>query len=706
MKKLVLGLLMCMVALSVHAQIQGSKSVCPNTQTTFSDKVQGGTWSSPNTNIAVIGSSLSNGVSTFTVNATAGGQALIIYSAPNSLPDSATITVSPVISPLSIVGTQATNPISVCVGDTVMLGDPIAGGAWSKNNSMVTIGTTGIVTGVSQGTSIITYGITGCPKDTAMVTVTVSAMVSASISTSAKTLYVGTSANLSSNGAQTPNPDSSNASYPWANSNSTVATITVNPQMSNTVTVTGVAAGTATIFYTVSPGCYATTTMTVNSNAAAPTLSASDVMAHMAAVVDSDKAESIAIGHINLTDTAADVYSDDYMQYRHDSEKYHNCKMRIKYKFAKHEGLDREKYDNASFDTFKILKPLIRYPIGKVELNVKNGYINNARVTLKDGSKDGLILSNSSIYYSIPYVHDNVKSTMLCNEKGDKCMILNDIISYRSIMNTKNYTPNDDTVTLIPNTNASVPLSRNIDLNSNIDFRIYTDLLGVINKQSNGLVQAEATTNIFINGYTTTMFKTCGLVFANFIQPSFSYSKFANQSNALNLSDSSQPLQLSDSQRVALYQLSYLQLGVKLNIAKLMFGSNFVELNGGMNYNFSNVQLGNDVSNLKTYNTWSGYSEIAAELLNTENFGMDVYIKLLWQNTVNTSMLVSGYQDFYVIPQICMFYYPGDNKSSKIFLKLNLTQQESASTHLDQNILDYKRGFISLQVGYSAKLKI
>lgn len=681
---------MCMVALSVHAQIQGSKSVCIGTTITLSDSATGGTWGSKNTSIASI-------AATGVVTGVAAGTAMITFNAT----DSVIITVNPSIPQLSILGAQGNGPQSVCIGDTIVLTDTVRGGLWSSNNSFATVGTSGIVAGVSQGTSIITYGITGCPSAT--VTVTVGAKVTAAIGVPTSNLFINSSTNLTCTGAQTLNPNPANGSYPWANNNSTVATMAVN---TNTVTVTGVAAGTATIFYTVSPGCYATTTMTVNSNAAAPTLSASDVMAHMAAVVDSDKAESIAIGHINLTDTAADVYSDDYMQYRHDSEKYHNCKMRIKYKFAKHEGLDREKYDNASFDTFKILKPLIRYPISKVELNVKNGYINNARVTLKDGSKDGLILSNSSIYYSIPYVHDNVKSTMLCNEKGDKCMILNDIISYRSIMNTKNYTPNDDTVTLIPNTNASVPLSRNIDLNSNIDFRIYTDLLGVINKQSNGLVQAEATTNIFINGYTTTMFKTCGLVFANFIQPSFSYSKFANQSNALNLSDSSQPLQLSDSQRVALYQLSYLQLGVKLNIAKLMFGSNFVELNGGMNYNFSNVQLGNDVSNLKTYNTWSGYSEIAAELLNTENFGMDVYIKLLWQNTVNTSMLVSGYQDFYVIPQICMFYYPGDNKSSKIFLKLNLTQQESASTHLDQNILDYKRGFISLQVGYSAKLKI
>jgi len=675
---------MCMVALSVHAQIQGSKSVCIGTTITLSDSATGGTWGSKNTSIASI-------AATGVVTGVAAGTAMITFNAT----DSVIITVNPSIPQLSILGAQGNGPQSVCIGDTIVLTDTVRGGLWSSNNSFATVGTSGIVAGVSQGTSIITYGITGCPSAT--VTVTVGAKVTAAIGVPTSNLFINSSTNLTCTGAQTLNPNPANGSYPWANNNSTVATMAVN---TNTVTVTGVAAGTATIFYTVSPGCYATTTMTVNSNAAAPTLSASDVMAHMAAVVDSDKAESIAIGHINLTDTAADVYSDDYMQYRHDSEKYHNCKMRIKYKFAKHEGLDREKYDNASFDTFKILKPLIRYPISKVELNVKNGYINNARVTLKDGSKDGLILSNSSIYYSIPYVHDNVKSTMLCNEKGDKCMILNDIISYRSIMNTKNYTPNDDTVTLIPNTNASVPLSRNIDLNSNIDFRIYTDLLGVINKQSNGLVQAEATTNIFINGYTTTMFKTCGLVFANFIQPSFSYSKFANQS------DSSQPLQLSDSQRVALYQLSYLQLGVKLNIAKLMFGSNFVELNGGMNYNFSNVQLGNDVSNLKTYNTWSGYSEIAAELLNTENFGMDVYIKLLWQNTVNTSMLVSGYQDFYVIPQICMFYYPGDNKSSKIFLKLNLTQQESASTHLDQNILDYKRGFISLQVGYSAKLKI
>ena len=81
------------------------------------------------------------------------------------------------VNPLPDAGTIS-GGLFVCTGSTTTLTSSVTGGAWSSSNTAVATvnATTGVVTGVGAGSSIITYTVTsatGCGTDSKTKTVTV-----------------------------------------------------------------------------------------------------------------------------------------------------------------------------------------------------------------------------------------------------------------------------------------------------------------------------------------------------------------------------------------------------------------------------------------------------------------------------------------------------------------------------------------------------
>ena len=132
----------------------------------------------------------------------------------------------------------------MCVGLTAVANETTTGGTWSSSNTGVaTIGTSGIITGMSPGTSTINYSLgAGCSVST---TITVNALSSITGITN-----VGA-------GATTTLSDAT-GSGTWTSSNTAIATVGAT-----TGVVTGVAGGSATITYLLPTGCMATTVVTV-----------------------------------------------------------------------------------------------------------------------------------------------------------------------------------------------------------------------------------------------------------------------------------------------------------------------------------------------------------------------------------------------------------------------------------------------------------
>ena len=231
------------------AAITGTLTMCAGGGTTaLSDATAGGAWTSTSTTVATVsGAGLVTGLT--------AGTSTISYTyttACGSIAATVVVTVNPLpITPGAITGT-----FTVCAsGATTALSDATAGGAWSSTNTTVaTISGTGLVTGLTPGTTTISYTYTTvCGSIASVATVTVNPLpVAPAAITGTTTLCAG--------GATTALSDAT-AGGTWTSTNTTVATV------SGTGLVTGAAAGTATISYTYTNSCgslAATTLLTVN----------------------------------------------------------------------------------------------------------------------------------------------------------------------------------------------------------------------------------------------------------------------------------------------------------------------------------------------------------------------------------------------------------------------------------------------------------
>jgi uncharacterized protein YjdB len=200
--------------------------------TTLSNVTPGGTWSAGNTKATV-------GSSTGIVTGVAPGIVNITYNVSGNI---ATATVTVNSNPAAISGT-----LNVCAGSTSALSNTVAGGSWSSTvTSVATVDTDGVVTGITAGTTVISYVLgTGCYKSSVF---TVNAMPDT----------ISGDRNVCVGRTMTLNNTLSGGT--WSSSNPAIANIVP------TGIVTGIAAGTARITYLVAGGCKATQMITVNSN--------------------------------------------------------------------------------------------------------------------------------------------------------------------------------------------------------------------------------------------------------------------------------------------------------------------------------------------------------------------------------------------------------------------------------------------------------
>ncbi len=198
--------------------------------TTLTNAVAGGSWSSNNTAVATIDASgnvtgLSTGTSTISYTNGCGS-------------------VTKTMTVLGLVSGVAT---AVCPASTIILSDPITGGAWTSSNTSIASvnASSGIITGVSAGTSLIDYSLDpGCILTTS---ITVNPSPATIAGNPSLCMSLGASFSDASGGGT------------WISSDPTIFTIDLSGGG-----VTTVAIGTATVTYTLPTGCIATQSATVN----------------------------------------------------------------------------------------------------------------------------------------------------------------------------------------------------------------------------------------------------------------------------------------------------------------------------------------------------------------------------------------------------------------------------------------------------------
>ncbi|PQJ10520.1 hypothetical protein CJD36_011125 [Flavipsychrobacter stenotrophus] len=241
--------LMTIISTPSAGSITGSGFVCSGSTASLAASVTGGSWSSSAPGTVSVNSS---GV--ITGGLSAGGAAIISYTVTNACGtavDTMAVTVTGIGSVAPITGTAA-----VCAGATTLLFDVTTGGVWSSvSTAIATVNALGIVTGVSGGTTTISYTITNsCGSVAATRTVTVGPAPAAGIISGSSIVCVGAHLTLSE----------SVTGGVWSSYAPLVATV------SSGGVVLGITTGSTIISYTVTNSCGTASAITVVAVSPAP----------------------------------------------------------------------------------------------------------------------------------------------------------------------------------------------------------------------------------------------------------------------------------------------------------------------------------------------------------------------------------------------------------------------------------------------------
>ncbi|WP_345077908.1 hypothetical protein, partial [Nemorincola caseinilytica] len=132
--------------------LEGPNTVCPNSSIIISETVWGGVWSSSNTAYVTVAQVIPNTYNYGRTTGIANGSATVSYTMPGS---GCYVTKTVTVEPLAAI-TGLTN---TCVDNTIQLSHPKSGSLWSSSaTAKATVNNaSGLVTGVSTGSAIITY---------------------------------------------------------------------------------------------------------------------------------------------------------------------------------------------------------------------------------------------------------------------------------------------------------------------------------------------------------------------------------------------------------------------------------------------------------------------------------------------------------------------------------------------------------------------
>lgn len=327
--------------------------------------------------------------------------------------------------------------------------------------------------------------------------------------------------------------------------------------------------------------------------------------------------------------------------------------------------------------------------VKQVEVTIGRGYI--MRRGLKIILDDGSVYFNRQAPISFPSFFRR-KGNRMARFDGRKDSALfvkmGDVLDY-NFFGTLNY-PADGFHVLTKEKRRDT-LRIGSALNNLIEMTAYTDLLGLLGRKANGLLQAEVSGNFITN---TGSFRNSDIVFHNFIRPYIRISKFDSKFTSL---DSAHILAGPNKQdtvnRSYLNQISYLQAGIKMNVIHFGIGVNqSINLNIGADINL----VSTDSLYKKDIIFFNYYPEFNYTVSRVKNFGMDASLKLLWQHISGNDHIVNTSPIWIFNPSITLSYYTSSKEENKIYFRFNFFD----------NHHDNKSNFTQFQVGYKTSLKL
>lgn len=240
------------------APITGIATICGSGSSTLSSLTGGGKWSTSNPFSTSVDSV--SGV----VTSVAAGLSLITYSVVSATGCSGSASTNFIVSGLPTINATSGNA-SLCVGATTTFRNTTPNGVWSSaDTNIAKVNNGAVVSGITSGATTIVYTVTnayGCTGTAVKSIIVNPAPIVDTLKASADNVCVGNTIALST----------TTKGGVWSSSDVTIASVQPNGTQPSAV-VTGVAVGTASLFYTVTGnnGCKAVASKTISVGNLAP----------------------------------------------------------------------------------------------------------------------------------------------------------------------------------------------------------------------------------------------------------------------------------------------------------------------------------------------------------------------------------------------------------------------------------------------------
>ncbi len=318
--------------------------------------------------------------------------------------------------------------------------------------------------------------------------------------------------------------------------------------------------------------------------------------------------------------------------------------------------------------------------ITKVLIEIRDGVLFNIKA-FTDNPKEVFTNSSSTNIFSFDR---NSKAILRSNLKSLNYIRLVDFLTYDYAVD-KYYIIEKEYIKLSTHQdsiNHKIFIQNN--LRSFIDFRIYSDFLGLIDESANGIISFEGNSTFYLNPFNIARFN---YLFKKF-KAGVNYSRFDNDDRTI-------PITAIENNPLDMIQKSFLTAGTQLDIYETRIGKKFpykILLKSKGNLFLTEVQ--ENGSDTKENTTTLGLGIGAGiEVERFSNFGINASLYLnRYQNNNIIENQILNFNTFSIHSEA--YFYTNNDKNDAFFLRL---KYEEGRYNLHPS-----RNFFNIQFGYKA----
>lgn len=358
------------------------------------------------------------------------------------------------------------------------------------------------------------------------------------------------------------------------------------------------------------------------------------------------------------------------------------------------------------------------YKFKSVSFELNDGFFTDIKVLVLDENGSEHLFENKASVSVLNYSHvaplnylfyrhpTNQKQIVKFSEFENLRIRLSDVLMYVSKPGY-NYIPNDFTMELPTkdedgkylNINSPIKyeIKENTSLQNVVEFRAYTDFLGLFSDSPNGIVQFQGKGDFYIFPFRLNL-RNSDLRLLDKISPFVNFSRLDADVREVKTIINPLTNTIKVNRNLDLIQKAYLEMGSKISVFNVKFMKEApFRLIGyvPIQYQIADIKINNEFQNIQAFVLGGGLN---FEFKRFNNFGFNYSIdisKYRFKN-FNTLPNYEAPDNFCVLNnQAEIFYHPSDDKNQSIFLKLKTVKE-----------LGEANAFFQLQFGYRFSIGI